>query len=200
MKLNELFKNEEVISQVKEMLGDKVEEFENLLDGENVLNMVPYSRFKEVNDAKKTFEAETKNLKTKLTKLSNDENLTPEEFENKKKEIIKEYDLKIKGIEKDFQNYKRDTYINEKLKSANCKYADLIFSKINLDKVELAEDGKTYKFLDEQIEGLKKAYPDMFVTEDTNNNSNNTNRNDGIYNNQVRTNTNVLAEKLGIKI
>lgn len=196
MKLNELFKSEEAVNQVKGFLGENLEAFENLLDEENVLNMVPYSRFKEVNDAKKTFEAETKNLKTKLTKLSNDNNLTPEEFENKKKEIIKEYDTKIKGIEKDFQNYKRNTFITEKLKENKCKYADLIFSKIDLDKIELAEDGKTYKYLDEQIETLKNSYPDMFTIEENNQN----NRNDGIYTNQVRTDTNILAEKLGIRI
>lgn len=196
MKLTELFKSEEVITQVKELLGDNVEQFENLLDGENVLNMIPYSRFKEVNDAKKSFEQEAKNLKSKLTKLSNDSNLTPEEFEIKKKEIIKEYDDKIKGIQKDFENYKRDTYINDKLKNSNCKYPDLIFNKIDLNKVELGEDGKTYKYLDEQIEALKTQYADMFASE----NNNNQNRNDGIFNNQIKAESNFLAEKMGIRV
>lgn len=196
MKLNEMFKDEKVVEQVKGFLGENVEAFETLLDGENVLNMVPYSRFKEVNDAKKTFENETKTLKTKLTKLSNESNLTPEEFETKKKEIIKEYDDKIKGIQRDFDNYKRDTYITEKLKSSNCKYPDLVFGKIDLSKIELDADGKTYKYLDEQIESLKAQYADMFTTE-TNTNTQ-THRNDGIINHQIQTERNFLTEAMGL--
>lgn len=194
MKISEMFKDEKVVEQVKGFLGENVEAFETLLDGENVLNMVPYSRFKEVNDAKKTFENETKTLKTKLTKLSNESNLTPEEFETKKKDIIKEYDEKIKGIQKDFDNYKRDAYINEKLKGCNCKYPDLIFSKINLDKVELDSDGKTYKYLDEQIDDLKTKYADMFVDES----QSQPQRNDGIINHQVQADKNILAEIMGL--
>jgi hypothetical protein len=196
MKLNEIIKNEEVLSRITELLGENLEEVENLLDGENILNVVPYSRFKEVNDAKKTFETETKNLKTKLTKLSNDENLTPEQWDEKKKEIIKEYDAKIKGIEADFENYKRDSYIKDTLSKNNCKYTDLIISKIDTNKLEKNDKGE-YLYLDEQIATLKETYPDMF---DTSKNENTNNRNDGIYNNQVKTESNILAEKLGISI
>ena len=195
MKLNEIIKSEEVLSRITELLGDNLEEVESLLDGENILNVVPYSRFKEVNDAKKTFETETKNLKTKLTKLSNDENLTPEQWDEKKKEIIKEYDAKIKGIEADFENYKRDSYIKDALSKNNCKYTDLIISKIDTNKMEKNDKGE-YLYLDEQIATLKETYPDMFETSK----NENLNRNDGIYNNQVKTDTNILAEKLGIKL
>ena len=195
MKLNEIIKNEEVLSRITELLGENLEEVENLLDGENILNVVPYSRFKEVNDAKKTFETETKNLKTKLTKLSNDENLTPEQWDEKKKEIIKEYDAKIKGIEADFENYKRDSYIKDTLSKSNCKYIDLIISKIDTNKMEKNDKGE-YLYLDEQIATLKETYPDMFETSK----NDNLNRNDGIYNNQVKTDTNILAEKLGINL
>ena len=194
-KLNEIIKNEEVLSRITELLGENLEEVENLLDGENILNVVPYSRFKEVNDAKKTFETETKNLKTKLTKLSNDENLTPEQWDEKKKEIIKEYDAKIKGIEADFENYKRDSYIKDTLSKSNCKYIDLIISKIDTNKMEKNDKGE-YLYLDEQIATLKETYPDMFETSK----NDNLNRNDGIYNNQVKTDTNILAEKLGINL
>ena len=177
MKLNEIFKSEEVLGKAQELLGENLEAFEAILDTEDALNVVPYSRFKEVNDAKKTFETETKSLKTKLTKLSNDKNITPEEFEEQKKAIIGEYDTKIKNIQKDFEQYKKDSYVKSKLNSAKCKYSDLILGKIDMSKLETTDDGKTYLYLDEQIEALKNSYPDMFEAESSGAPS----RNDGIY-------------------
>lgn len=195
MKLKELVKNEETLAKLETLLGEHLNEFEELLDGEDVLNVVPYSRFKEVNDSRKSFETEAKNLKTKLTKLSNDKNMTPEEFEEQKKAVIKEYDDKIKNIQKDFENYKKDSYVKSKLDDAKCKYNDLILNKIDMSKLETTDGGKTYLYLDEQIEALKNSYPDMFdVKQEANN------RNDGIFNNQLNENTNILAERMGLQL
>lgn len=198
MKLSEIIKNEEVLKQLNELLGENLEKFETLLDGDNVLNMVPYSRFQEVNESKKKVEQEATNLKTKLTKLTNDKNITPDELEEKRKEIIKEYDEKIKNIQKDFDNYKRDEYVKSKLAESKCKYPDLVMGKIDLTKLAVSEDGKGYMFLDEQINGLKEKYSDMFSVEEDN--AQKQNRNDGIFNSQTKSEANILAEKMGFNI
>lgn len=192
MKIEDIIKADKA-EKFREMLGDKYDAFVEFLKDDTAFSVVPYSRFKEVNDGRKSLETETNNLKTQLTKLAKDKNITPEDFEKKKQEIIGDYNNKLKEAEKKLSDFKRDTYIKNRLKENNCKYDDLIFSKIDLSKIEATEDGK-YKYLDEQIEDLKKNYADLFSKED----SGGLGGDDGIRRNDIRPNSNILAEKLGM--
>lgn len=192
MKIEDIIKTDKA-EKFREVLGDKYDAFVEFLKDDTAFNVVPYSRFKEVNDSRKNLETETNNLKTQLTKLAKDKNITPEDFEKKKQEIIGDYNNKLKEAEKKLSDFKRDTYIRNRLKENNCKYDDLIFSKIDLSKIEATEDGK-YKYLDEQIEDLKKNYADLFNKED----GGGLGGDDGIHRNDIRPNSNILAEKLGM--
>ena len=192
MKIEDIIKADKA-EKFREVLGDKYDAFVEFLKDDTAFNVVPYSRFKEVNDGRKNLETETNNLKTQLTKLAKDKNITPEDFEKKKQEIIGDYNNKLKEAEKKLSDFKRDTYIRNRLKENNCKYDDLIFSKIDLSKIEATEDGK-YKYLDEQIEDLKKNYADLFSKED----GRGLGGDDGIHRNDIRPNSNILAEKLGM--
>lgn len=168
MKFKSLFKNEEDYNAIKEMIKDEeLEKFEQEFDSKE-LDIVPYSRFKEVNDKDK----ETKNTNDKLIKQIEKlekEKITLEDFQAEKKKIEDEYEAKIKTIETEAFNVKRDYAIKEALAGARAKHPDLLVKQLDLEKIK-EKDGK-FEGIDEQIGDMKKTYSDLFESEDKDNNN-----------------------------
>ena len=69
----------------------------------------------------------------------------------------------------DLKKFKADTIekaeMNKKvefLKAQGCKHPDLVLGKIDFTNAEYDEESKTYKGLDEAVNGLKNTYGDLF--------------------------------------
>ncbi len=171
---------EELYKQVKEKLGDtKVMKD----DG----NFIPKSRFDEVNNQKKELKQQVDSLKdisTKYDELQKDVSKWKEEAEQvpslKKKmeewessskdleeklgkanEQIESFSTKEQEYQSKLKDAQIDAAIEKQLIQNNAKYPDLISSKFDRDKLEIAEDG-TIKGLDEQIKTIQESYKELF--------------------------------------
>lgn len=195
MKINELFKNDEkILNQVKEVLGDKFEAFEKLTENNDNLSVVPYSRFKDINDSKNDKDTIIKDLNKQLEKLGKT-NLTQEQFDIEKNKIMADAQIKITESETKYNDLRKSTYVKEALTTAKAKHEDLLSSKIDMSKI-VEKDGK-FEGIDDQIKTLKESYSDLFEQEQSNNQTNNlfnpNNLNDGIRNQTLNTNNDAIS-------
>lgn len=78
---------------------------------------------------------------------------------------VKEYEDTIKTQKADYEakvrNLTLDSAIEKALAGAKAKHSDLLFTKIDREKLLISEDGKVTG-LDEQLKGLKDTYKDLF--------------------------------------
>lgn len=78
---------------------------------------------------------------------------------------VKEYENTIKTQKADYEakvrNLTLDSAIEKALSSAKAKHSDLLSTKIDRNKLVIGDDGKVTG-LDEQLEGLKESYKDLF--------------------------------------
>lgn len=194
MKLKDILKNEKDYKAIIDMLGDKAEEVEAAIDGAE-LAMVPHSRFNEVNNKKNESEKAVKELTNKLEKLSK-ESLTPEAFEQKRKEITDEYEKKVKEAEDKYNMLSKTSAVKEALAAAKAKDINLIMPHINLEKISFRDD--KWDGIDEQIKTIQNTFKDMNLFGDVN--PTETQRtDDGIYRSQ-QPEVNPLAKAMGIKL
>ena len=151
MDLKELL-GEELYGQVQSKIGDKKL---ILNDG----NFIPRDKFNSLNEELKGLKAELTNRDTQLNDLKvkaagNDE-LTKkiEELNNLNSQTKTEYETKIKDMQ-------LSKAIESALTKNNAKFSDLLTSKI--DKSKLIIDGDNVLGLDDQINGLKTNYKELF--------------------------------------
>ncbi len=176
---------EELYNQVESKISasDKKVKLINGADG----SYVPKVKFDQVNDQKKELQQQVDTLKdisTKYEDLQADVGNWKDQADKvpalKKK--MEEWETKATGLEGELTTSKeqidafaetetkykeelRNTQINsaieKQLTLSNAKYPDLVFSKFDRTKIEIAEDG-TIQGIDEQLKGFKETYKEMF--------------------------------------
>lgn len=107
----------------------------------------------------KTKELETANDTIKDLKKNNADNETLQTTINDHEATIKQ--LK-KDHEKEMKGIKIDSAISKILADSQAKHPDLLSSMFDREKLIVSEDGKVTG-LDEQLNGIKETYKDMFT-------------------------------------
>lgn len=136
---------------VTEELAQKLAE----LSAEELKGYVPKERFNEVNEAKKNAEALVKErdgqIETLKASSGDNEALKKqiEDLQKANKEAADKYDADLKQL-------RLDNAVDKAITAANGKNAKAIKALLDLEKVEVLEDGTT-KNLTEQLEALAKA-------------------------------------------
>lgn len=125
--------------------------------------MIPKERFDEINNAKKTLEDQVKNHETQLKDLQDkakgNEELQAEitKLQEAQKEAKTQYEQQLK-----------DERLSSALKLAlagKVHDTDLVAGLIDRQTIELSEDGKVTKGLDEQLKTLQESKSFLFVPE-----------------------------------
>lgn len=198
MKFRDLFKSEKDYKELVESLGDGLTEFESNFE-KMKLNIVSYDRFKEVNDEKKEMETTVNDLNTKLDKITK-ESLTAEAFEQKKNEIINEYQTKLNESELKYLTARKQFSIKEALAAAGAKseYVKLLEKEFDFNKI-VEKDG-VIEGVNEQVKDIQKNYADLFTSKGTSTNTGvETKTLDGIHKSTPET-VNPMAKAMGIDI
>ena len=136
---------------VTEELAQKLAE----LSAEELKGYVPKERFNEVNEAKKNAEAlvtERDNQIEELRKSSKDN----EALQNQIKDLQTANKEAADKYAADLKQLRLDNAVDKAITAANGKNAKAIRALLDLEKVEVLEDGTT-KGLTEQLEALAKA-------------------------------------------
>lgn len=157
MRFKDLFKSLEDYEKIKSLIGN-VEGFEKEFETKE-LDMIPYGRFKDVNDQMKESKKNNEELNKKLEKLTK-ESITPEMFEEKTKNLIDEHKNKMTEIETKYMNLKKEYAVKDALAAAGAKHSDLLIHRLDMSKI-VEREGK-FEGIDEQMKGLKEAYKDLF--------------------------------------
>lgn len=126
-------------------------------------NTIPKSRFDEVNEAKKQLEQQLKDRDKQLKDLE-EKAKGNEELTNQIKQLQEEN----KQAKANYEQQLKDLQVSSAIKLAlagKVHDADLVASLIDKSKIELAEDGKITKGLDDQIKALKESKSFLFVPE-----------------------------------
>lgn len=125
--------------------------------------MIPKSRFDEVNQAKKQLEQQLnerdKQLKDLEEKAKGNEELTKQ---------IKELQDANKQAKADYEKQLKDLQVSTAIKLAlvgKVHDEDLVAGLIDKTKIELSEDGKITKGFDEQIKSLQESKAFLFIPE-----------------------------------
>lgn len=125
--------------------------------------MIPKERFDEVNKAKKTLEEQVKTHETQLKDLQDkakgNDDLQTEitKLQEAQKEAATQYEQQLK-----------DERLSSALKlalSGKVHDSDLVAGLIDRNTIELSEDGKVTKGLDEQLKSLQESKSFLFVPE-----------------------------------
>ena len=178
MDLKELL-GEELYKQVTAKVGDS--KIDIVSDGK----WIPKDKFDKVNGDKKELQTQVDSLKDISTKYEalqgdvakwKDEAATVPALQKKMKEWeeestdlqakLKANDEQIKTFDEKEQQYQqqlKETKITGEIEKslAGAKYPELLMSKIDKSKIELAEDGSV-KGIKEQLDTLKETYKDFF--------------------------------------
>lgn len=136
---------------VTEELAQKLAE----MSAEELKGYVPKERFNEVNEAKKNAEAlvtERDNQIEELRKSSKDN----EALQNQIKDLQTANKEAADKYAADLKQLRIDNAVDKAITAANGKNAKAIRALLDLEKVEVLEDGTT-KGLTEQLEALAKA-------------------------------------------
>lgn len=142
-------------------LGLTEEQADKVIEGFG--QMIPKSRFDEINEAKKQLEEQIKTrdkqLKDLEEKAKGNEELTNQikELQEANKQTKTEYEQQLKDIQK-------ETAIKLAI-AGKVHDADLVSSLIDKEQIELGEDGKITKGLEEQIKSLQESKSFLFVPE-----------------------------------
>ena len=157
MRFKDLFKNVDDYEKIKSLIGN-VEGFEKEFETKE-LDLIPYGRFKDVNDQMRESKKNNEELNKKLEKLTK-ESITPEMFEEKTKNLIDEHKNKMTEIETKYMNLKKEYAVKDSLAKVGAKYPDLIIHRLDMNKI-IEREGK-FEGIDDQIKGLKETYKDLF--------------------------------------
>ncbi|WP_107950938.1 phage scaffolding protein [Lysinibacillus parviboronicapiens] len=125
--------------------------------------MIPKERFDEVNNAKKTLEVQVKNQETQLKDLQ-DKAKGNEELQT----TITELQQANKTAKTEYEQQLKNERMSAALKlSLHSKVhdVDLVAGLIDKTTIELSEDGKVTKGLDEQLKSLQESKSFLFVPE-----------------------------------
>lgn len=147
---------------LKELLGEDLFNQVNTKLGENKIavisdgSYIPKLKFDEVIQQKNTYKTQSDELNTQLETLKK-ANKGNEDFTKQ----ITELQGKLQEAEIKNKNISLESAIRLGLTKANAKYEDLLLGKVDKSKLEINADG-SIKGLDEQINGLKEGYKDLF--------------------------------------
>lgn len=125
--------------------------------------MIPKERFDEVNKAKKTLEDQVKNHETQLKDLQ-DKAKGNDELQK----TITDLQQANETSKTEYEQQLKDERMSAALKlSLHSKVhdVDLVASLIDKTTIELSEDGKVTKGLDEQLKSLQESKSFLFVPE-----------------------------------
>jgi len=125
--------------------------------------MIPEERFDEVNKAKKTLEDQVKNHETQLKDLQ-DKAKGNEELQK----TITDLQQANETAKTEYEQQLKDERMSAALKlSLHSKVhdVDLVAGLIDKTTIELSEDGKVTKGLDEQLKSLQESKSFLFVPE-----------------------------------
>lgn len=125
--------------------------------------MIPKERFDEVNKAKKTLENQVKNHETQLKDLQ-DKAKGNEELQK----TITDLQQANETAKTEYEQQLKDERMSAALKfSLHSKVhdVDLVAGLIDKTTIELSEDGKVTKGLDEQLKSLQESKSFLFVPE-----------------------------------
>lgn len=125
--------------------------------------MIPKERFDEVNKAKKTLEDQVKNHETQLKDLQ-DKAKGNEELQK----TITDLQQANETVKTEYEQQLKDERMSAALKlSLHSKVhdVDLVAGLIDKTTIELSEDGKVTKGLDEQLKSLQESKSFLFVPE-----------------------------------
>lgn len=125
--------------------------------------MIPKERFDEVNKAKKTLEDQVKNHETQLKDLQ-DKAKGNEELQK----TITDLQQANETAKTEYEQQLKDERMSAALKlSLHSKVhdVDLVAGLIDKTTIELSEDGKVTKGLDEQLKSLQESKSFLFVPE-----------------------------------
>lgn len=140
-------------------LGLTNEQADKVIEGFG--QMIPKSRFDEINEAKKQLEQQIKDrdnqLKELQKKAEGNEELTKQiqELQEANKQAKTQYEQQLKDLQ-----------VSSAIKLAlagKVHDADLVAGLIDKSKIELGEDGKITKGLEEQIKSLQESKSFLFV-------------------------------------
>lgn len=125
--------------------------------------MIPKERFDEVNKAKKTLEDQVKNHETQLKDLQDKANGNEE-----LQKTITDLQQANETAKTEYEQQLKDERMSVALKlSLHSKVhdVDLVAGLIDKTTIELSEDGKVTKGLDEQLKSLQESKSFLFVPE-----------------------------------
>ncbi|MEG2412631.1 MAG: phage scaffolding protein [Clostridium sp.] len=137
----------------KEDGGVDIEDLMKQINTEFPKNAVPKETFNDINGQLKTANTTITDLKK-----NNGDNEALQK-------TIKEHEATIKTQKNDYdaklKNLTLDSAIEKALTTSKAKHTDLLATKIDREKLVIAEDGKVTG-LDDQLKGLKESYKDLF--------------------------------------
>jgi len=125
--------------------------------------MIPQERFDEVNTAKKTLEEQVKNHETQLKGLQ-DKAKGNEELQSTITELQQANETAKKEYEQQLKNERMNAALKLSLHS-KVHDIDLVAGLIDKTAIELNEDGKVAKGLEEQLKTLQESKSFLFVPE-----------------------------------
>lgn len=149
MDLKELL-GEDLYNQVIAKVGDA--KIAVVSDG----NWIPKSKFDEINEQKKAYKQQVDELSASLEDMKKSA-AGNEELSKKLEDMTKQ--LAAKDAE--MRNIIMSNAIEKALVRAQAKFPDLLMSKFDMEKIEIAEDG-TIKGIDDQLKSLQEKYKDLF--------------------------------------
>ncbi|MCF6515563.1 hypothetical protein GSH19_05270 [Lactobacillus sp. S2-2] len=114
-----------------------------------------------------TLETEKNSLNEQITNRDKDikglkkNNSDNEELSNQLKDLQDKYKTDTDKLSKQLSNVKLDNAVSKSLSSTNARNPEVVKKMLNMDSVELNEDGSV-KGLDEQIKGLQESDAYLF--------------------------------------
>lgn len=142
-------------------LGLTEEQADKVIEGFG--QMIPKSRFDEINEAKKQLEQQIKDRDNQLKELQKKAEGN-EELTNQIKQLQEEN----KQAKTQYEQQLKDLQISSAIKlalSGKVHDAELVARLIDKSKIELGEDGKITKGLEEQIKSLQESKAFLFIPE-----------------------------------
>lgn len=142
-------------------LGLTEEQADKVIEGFG--QMIPKSRFDEINEAKKQLEQQIKDRDNQLKELQK-----KAEGNEELSKQIQELQEANKQAKTQYEQQLKDLQVSSAIKLAlagKAHDADLVAGLIDKSKIELGEDGKITKGLEEQIQSLRESKSFLFVPE-----------------------------------
>lgn len=142
-------------------LGLTEEQADKVIEGFG--QMIPKSRFDEINEAKKQLEQQIKDRDNQLKELQK-----KAEGNEELSKQIQELQEANKQAKTQYEQQLKDLQVSSAIKLAlagKAHDADLVAGLIDKSKIELGEDGNIAKGLDEQIKSLQESKSFLFVPE-----------------------------------